>query len=429
MRIRLLWSPWEGLWSPLDPDAQTYRQEAVEILTRGVSGIVTPRGPLFSIVVAIFFALFGESNIVPKLTSFLFGILTIIMTYKVSKEEFGRDAGIMSSFLVATSYYVVFDSLRALREELFSFVLLCMIYFALTKRGNSKYDLAYTAVATGLLYFTRSEGAIFAVLPLLAYVILSARPTSKAVQFKLVAILAGFVASIAGWALIQTKAFGDPFMESTQSATMFYWGEFQHGAGSPMLKVSMMEYLFKYHTPDQLLLSSAKGTVWIIQFLEMTFFPYWFGYPPSSSPLALLLFPVLPILFLSGAIILLKQKRNWYFPLPYLVVVPYLGLLHQFGVIETGRYLVPFAPLFVITITYPLILLCRSLKTHLERLSWVEAIPTYGFSAFLLSGYICISYSYLLAWANIKEDLTDLLVLGSLTWLVIMWFILTILRK
>ena len=50
MRLHLFWSPREGLWSPLDPDAIGYAEVAHKILIQEITSNYLLRGPFFSMV-------------------------------------------------------------------------------------------------------------------------------------------------------------------------------------------------------------------------------------------------------------------------------------------------------------------------------------------------------------------------------------------
>lgn len=435
MRLRFLWSPrgGVGLWSPLDPDAITYGYWAQTILKSGIVAYTNvSRVPLWPIALVPFYALLGASDVTIRFASFFFGVLTIFATFKVARSAFSYQTGVLASFLVAASYYVAFDAFRGLREEVFSFLLLCLIYFSLVRRGESALNLGAVSVLTAMLYFTRSDGALLVIPTLLVYFVLSSVMKKEKIPYrKFLLVGSMFVLSIAGWGWYSAKITGDPFQESTTYAMWNYWVEIQGApAGTvPTVHVTMLEYLFKYHTIPQLLVASALGTYFIVIFLAYLYSPYWFGYPPLRSPLSLVLFPVVPILFLGGAYLLLKAKKNWYFPFLYAVVVPYLGMFHQLGVLETYRALVPFAPILLITISYTMTRIHASISPRLRGLSTVKSLAFYLPLALLLQGFLYINYEFLLAWGNLAYDYLDAIGLYFTAGLCLLWAVLRSFRK
>ncbi|MGD0176773.1 MAG: glycosyltransferase family 39 protein [Candidatus Bathyarchaeia archaeon] len=437
LRIRMLWSAREGLWSPLDPDTETYAYFAKLILSKGVTAYTNvSRVPFWPIVVAPFYALFGLNNITIKLASFFFGILTVLATYQVGKTAFGNKAGVLASFLYAVSFYVVFDAYRGLREELFSFLLLCLIYFAIQRRTGSHLNLLASAILTVMLYFTRTDGALVVLPTMLVYIVLSSISKKQRIPFKkLFLISVMFALSIAGWSWYSAKLSGDPFAESTAYASYNYFVEFQKGVGA-FPRVTMSDYLFKYHTLTQLLVATLQGSMWIFQLLSLSLA---FGYPAYSSPIALMVISFLLILFFSSAVTLWKEKRNWYFPLLYATVVPYLGMFQGLGVIETARNLVPFAPILTITVAYSVVriygFLVSSIDQHLcfgrviDRGILALRLILYGILAFFLLGYVSVNYLYLLAWALLPINFADLFFLSFVAILCLAWVILRSFEK
>ena len=434
VRWRLLSSPrgGVGLWSPLDPDAQTYLYYAKVILSHGLSAYANPaRVPFWPITVAPFIALLGPGFTTIRVASFVFGLLTILATYIVAKEAFSPKVGLVSSFLLATSFYVVFDALRGLREELFSLLLLGLIYFALVRQSRDFVRIGLSAILTSLLYFTRSDGALLVVPLLLVYLAVSSKMRRQKMPVKQMFLIAlAFAISIAGWAWYSFSLTGDPFAESTNYASWNYWVEFQKAAGShPTLNVTMSQYLFQYHTISQLLSASAAGTLWIIQFLDMLLYPYLFGYLPNISPMGWLLFPVVPILFFAGAFMMWRRKSNWYFPFLYAITVPYLGLFHQLGVLQTPRALVPFAPIIFITISLPLLTVYQSLESWLRRRRGAIPLLVSLFLGLIVFAYISVNYAYLLAWATLRPGLQDIVAVSAFFGLSVLWAILSAVRK
>jgi hypothetical protein len=176
--------------------------------------------------------------------------------------------------------------------------------------------------------------------------------------------------------------------------------------------------------------------MWIFQLLSLSLA---FGYPAYSSPIALMVISFLLILFFSSAVTLWKEKRNWYFPLLYATVVPYLGMFQGLGVIETARNLVPFSPILTITVAYSVVriygFLVSSIDQHLcfgrviDRGILALRLILYGILAFFLLGYVSVNYLYLLAWALLPINFADLFFLSFVAILCLAWVILRSFEK
>lgn len=417
MRVRLLSTAYSH--PPLDPDAITYRDLAREILIKGT--YVNEKVPFFPVVIALFFYLFGPTDLTQRFISFAIGILAIVVTYWLARREFGYETGVLASFLLATNYYVVFNSFRGLREELSSLLLLCLVYFAVVRRNNGALRVAVVSILTAMLYFTRSDTALIVALTLLAYIICSSILKKQKMPVATICFMSLIlVVSIAGWCLYSAMMFGDAFAESTNYASWMYWVEIDKlvSAWYPM-KVSMIEYLFGFHSPTQLIISSAKGTLWILRFLD--FF---------KGKL-----PIVVILLFSSAVTIWMEKRNWYYLLLLGIALPYLGMFHHLGVIETPRFLVSFEPVFFILISYPLVRAYRFIVSETEALSRMQSLILFGSMAYLMMGYVYVNYVSILALCGYLSNqatttlsltLVDVILLTCLLSLCLLWFVLVI---
>jgi hypothetical protein len=404
MRIRIFWSPREGLLSLLDPDAVGYSEAALNLLANTLSKSNLIKGPFFSMILALVYAVFGGGAITIKLTSFCFGLAAILATYKVAQDAFGKFyVSVISAFLYGTANYVVFNSLRGLREELSSLILLGLIYFALVRGGKQRVNLIISGVLAGMLYLTRSDVGIIATLSLLGYVSISTFLRRERVPAgKLLALSAGFAIAALGWAWFSLSFWGDPFYESHWIASYIYRFEFHLASGPMTTNVTMIDYLFKYHTIGQLLSAAVAGMLSIAEFLELTAYPNLFGYPPLSSPLALLLLPSFPIAFLCGIAYMIKDRANWYFPFAFLVFLPYVAVFFGLGVFESPRGMLPFVPELFVTVSYGFVQIWRFARSHLG--AFLANLLKFVGLPVLLAAYFGINYVYLLVWGELLSE-------------------------
>lgn len=87
------------------------------------------REGLFMNIIAFCFKFFGVSTFTLKLPSIIFGTLTILGTYLLAKELFGKRVGFISSFLVAVSFWPIHFSRISFRANMLPFVLVFSFYF------------------------------------------------------------------------------------------------------------------------------------------------------------------------------------------------------------------------------------------------------------------------------------------------------------
>ncbi len=87
------------------------------------------REGLFINLIALSFKLFGVSILTLKLPSIIFGTLTILGIYLLAKELFGQRVGLISSFLVAVSFWPLDFSRIAFRAIMVPFLLSFSFYF------------------------------------------------------------------------------------------------------------------------------------------------------------------------------------------------------------------------------------------------------------------------------------------------------------
>ncbi|MEJ2272210.1 MAG: glycosyltransferase family 39 protein [Candidatus Bathyarchaeota archaeon] len=94
---------------------------------RHLSNIYLPMHLYF--VVLHIFTYFGTSEIVLRLPSFIFGILSIILMYKIGKLFFGRLEGLIGAFLLSISTILIRHSQEARYYSLSAFLSLLSFFF------------------------------------------------------------------------------------------------------------------------------------------------------------------------------------------------------------------------------------------------------------------------------------------------------------
>jgi len=109
-------------------------QKALPILD---SGLFYSRAYVFHYLQA-FFLLFAKTDFLARLPSVIFGLLTIILAYKIGKE-YSKTGGIISALFFSVFYLEVFYSRQARFYQLFQLMFFLSIYFLYKSKNNPKY--------------------------------------------------------------------------------------------------------------------------------------------------------------------------------------------------------------------------------------------------------------------------------------------------
>ncbi len=135
------------------------------------------REGLFMNIIALCFKIFGASVLTLKLPAIIFGTLTILGTYLLAKELFGKRVGLISSFLVAVSYWPLHFSRISFRANMLPFILVFSFYFLFKGLRTKKIlDFAIGGLFLGLGLHTYIA---FRVTPLILVVALVALIISR----------------------------------------------------------------------------------------------------------------------------------------------------------------------------------------------------------------------------------------------------------
>jgi glycosyltransferase involved in cell wall biosynthesis len=218
------------------------------------------REPGFPLVEAFSFLIFGSGVGVFRMTTAILGSLVILASYKLGESLHSRASGLMVAAMVAIDPFLVWNSTRGLREELFSLILILLVYHTITATRHqfkSKMGVIDALLAVGLT-LTKLEGAAIAVgVCVFALWYANLKAWRKPIVY-ISTILLSTLAALAGWALFSWIQFGDPAATMTAQGALWYAYEF----GAPK-SVTALEYLVGYHTPFQL------ASMWVLGMLRI----------------------------------------------------------------------------------------------------------------------------------------------------------------
>jgi len=80
-------------------------------------------------IILHFFLFFGRDEFIIRLPSLLFGIMSLLLIYQLGKALFGVKAGLLGSFLLATSLWHIHHSLYIANYTLYAFISLLTVFF------------------------------------------------------------------------------------------------------------------------------------------------------------------------------------------------------------------------------------------------------------------------------------------------------------
>ncbi|MBI5892087.1 MAG: glycosyltransferase family 39 protein [Deltaproteobacteria bacterium] len=179
------------------------------------------RAPLYPLILAGLYSIFGKNSIPPILLQSLIGTLTVLFTYFIAKEIFNKRVGILASILAAIYPYYVFHDTSLQDTAPFTFLTAVAIFLFLKSKKTGYLSHSFLAgiflALAILLKVTPTAFLPFAIL-WLALVIENNR-------IKIIlAMLLGFIVISAPWLIRNYHFHGKPSFV-IHSGTHLWWGQ------------------------------------------------------------------------------------------------------------------------------------------------------------------------------------------------------------
>jgi len=331
---------------PLAPDAEGYMAGASELMHLSYR---SPREPMLSVIAALFLSVLGVSIAAFRFSTVFLGTLMVFLTYLVARRTSSVSASLFASFLVATNFLLIWSSIRGLREELFSCILLAFVFLIVWygDRLTAKASIIGGFLAV-ILCLTKLEG-FFVVVGVSAYQVWHSKICHRNIDWRFIAIvLISTIIAIFAWFGFCAVFFKNPFETTTVQGTWWYHYEF----GGEWKRVTAFDYIFRYHTADQILFLTARGIIRILRMLN----ELWFLTPIGFGLLCL------------GFLSLLKSQRSAV--LHFAFVSGLVSNVFFFGVAEgaDSRLLYPYIPIFCLMIASASTATYAILTKHRESL-------------------------------------------------------------
>jgi 4-amino-4-deoxy-L-arabinose transferase-like glycosyltransferase len=220
--------------------------------------------PVYPIVLAVFYTVFGKGLLVSKLPAFVFGILTIILFYSFCKRLFDEQTALIASLFLAIHPQFVFFSSEVMAESIYTFFLLLFLYILLSQ-NRSKELLPYLllGVTSGVCYLTRTVG----ILTLPVFALYTIYQNKKDFTHKWMTFTLGFLFIGLPWWLWSRSNYGTAFSAEQNTLIQMYQFEFGSFQGTHL---SLFSYLFGHHNPSNIFMGFLDG---ISKLLKATFVP------------------------------------------------------------------------------------------------------------------------------------------------------------
>ena len=157
----------ESLW--LD-EVYSLRSAQAETFPQLVSGIEEMEGSPFGhhLLLRYWIKLFGNSAFSVRFPSVIFGVLAILVMYKISLILTNRKIALLSSLLLSTSMLQVLFSQEARLYSLYGFLTLLATYFFINIIKKDKYYLPYAIFLLLAFYVNYLTGALLIIYTLIA---------------------------------------------------------------------------------------------------------------------------------------------------------------------------------------------------------------------------------------------------------------------
>ena len=186
--------------------------------------------PFYYLYLKFFMTLFGQSDIILRLTSVFAGIISVITMYFVGKEKDKRTGLLCAGFSAISSFLIYYSQEVRIYSILFFFSALTLLYTLKTLKNPDKKNLILCIFSNLMIMFTHTIGFVFVLFNLIFLSI------NLFKQYKKTIIIIWSCLCISGLAMmpIVLKIF------TTQSFSQ-WWGSFS---------ISRIGYLFTdYFSP------------------------------------------------------------------------------------------------------------------------------------------------------------------------------------
>jgi 4-amino-4-deoxy-L-arabinose transferase-like glycosyltransferase len=188
-------------------------------------GVFFPPG--YPVCIGILNLIFNDLFFSAKLVSFIASCITIVLSYFIGKELYGKEAGLFAALVYALYPVILIISIDAYSDILFFFFLLLFIYiFIISLRKDNFYSSGLLGISMAAAFLTRPEGLFLFFLPVLRLFGIFNRKVQFDKQYllKLALVLAIFITIISPY-MIFIKNYTGKFSISGKANVSMILGE------------------------------------------------------------------------------------------------------------------------------------------------------------------------------------------------------------
>ena len=343
--------------------------------------------PLFHIISAFFYILFGDIGI--KLTSPLFGSLSLILTFLIAKKLFNEKIAFYATLFLAFIPIHIYQSSIPLTDSITTFFALLSIFLVMENR------YFFSAISTGLLLLAKQTGIFL--IPLLIFLIYIKIKDKKIFLAKTFLFLLIAVLVCSPWYMRQAVNLGNPVYPYLNN---FFKGYTKEGI-FPLQSINPANLLnVKYIVSSGYLDSFGvpNGDIRTLSFLSLPFLNLllflWlvvtliFSLPViigitrfhiKKNQSKILVFWIIPYLVFITVLLMHFPMMNARYILP---IFPALGMIWAHGVIKLEqkvpkKIILSFILLFIITFaaseTIKTITATNAWKFYQKDFDWINA--------------------------------------------------------
>jgi len=274
---------------------------------------------------------------------------------------------------VATNYYLIYNSTRGLREELFANLLLIFLYFSVITGENNENYLKASFFAT-LLFLTRYEGFL-SILAVVFWLTWRARSQDRKIPRKKIGVILFFILlSFLFVVVYGTIVLGDPFATSTTQGSWFYWYEFT--PHDPLylewreqgFSISMLEYIFVYHTPRELFQGVILGLFRLAEIGNLFGISYFWA-----------------VLLMLGILSTLVEDKGSYLAILLVLIVPFLAFFYYIS--WDNRLFFSYYPIFSVLMSNVAFRLFQSAMLYINNINTFNRLFATAIFWFVLLQY------------------------------------------
>ena len=176
--------------------------------------------PLYPLLIAASFKIFGVSNFSAVLVNGFFFVATIPLIYLLAKKLFAREVAILASIWYIFTPALLLYSITPITESLFTFLIVLTVYLILVKK-----NFFVSGLLVGLSFLTKFQG-ILLLSPILIYIVI----TQKTARLKnSLQLLIGFLLI----ATTQKIVFPPLAQDFSKITNHFFWNSLAYEAIIP----------------------------------------------------------------------------------------------------------------------------------------------------------------------------------------------------